>query len=425
MDMDRNTAFAVLLDIEKSEAFSNLALNRRIAENQPQNQAFVRELVYGVLKYKLLLDYQLDRLVKTGVRKLKKQDLTLLRMGMYQLIFMDSVPEYAAVSETVQMAKKYARGRESFINAVLRSFIRSGRKLQLPDRAQDTVGYLSVAYSAAPWIVRLWMDAYGEQETEALLAASNQTPELCVRVNPLRTTAAQLAEELRGAGFLVKPAPHTAHALLVRGSGLLATEAYLRGCFSVQDEASILVADAVGAQPGETVLDVCAAPGGKSLAMAEQMENRGALLAMDLYEHKLSLIEKHAQSAGITIVQTRCHDSRECLETYIGCADRVLADVPCSGLGVLRRKPEIKYKETSELTELVKIQKQILAAAAAYVKPGGTLVYSTCTINPAENDRQTAAFLAAHEEFHKTEEQQFLPQMGMDGLYYCKMKRAE
>ena len=194
MDMDRNTAFAVLLDIEKSEAFSNLALNRRIAENQPQNQAFVRELVYGVLKYKLLLDYQLDRLVKTGVRKLKKQDLTLLRMGMYQLIFMDSVPEYAAVSETVQMAKKYARGRESFINAVLRSFIRSGRKLQLPDRAQDTVGYLSVAYSAAPWIVRLWLDAYGEQETEALLAASNQTPELCVRVNPLRTTAAQLAE---------------------------------------------------------------------------------------------------------------------------------------------------------------------------------------------------------------------------------------
>ena len=244
MDMDRNTAFAVLLDIEKSEAFSNLALNRRIAENQPQNQAFVRELVYGVLKYKLLLDYQLDRLVKTGVRKLKKQDLTLLRMGMYQLIFMDSVPEYAAVSETVQMAKKYARGRESFINAVLRSFIRSGRKLQLPDRAQDTVGYLSVAYSAAPWIVRLWMDAYGEQETEALLAASNQTPELCVRVNPLRTTAAQLAEELRGAGFLVKPAPHTAHALLVRGSGLLATEAHLGGCFSVQDEASILVADA-------------------------------------------------------------------------------------------------------------------------------------------------------------------------------------
>ena len=193
----------------------------------------------------------------------------------------------------------------------------------------------------------------------------------------------------------------------------------------MQDEASILVADAVGAQPGETVLDVCAAPGGKTLAMAEQMENRGALLAMDLYEHKLSLIEKHAQSAGITIVQTRCHDSRGCLEAYTSRADRVLADVPCSGFGVLRRKPEIKYKETSELTELVKIQKQILTAAAAYVKPGGTLVYSTCTINPAENDRQTAAFLAAHEEFHKTEEQQFLPQMGMDGLYYCKMKRAE
>lgn len=425
MDIDRKTAFAVLLDVEKNEAFSNLALNRRIKENQPQNPAFVRELVYGVLKYQLLLDYQLDKLVKSGSKKLKKQDLTLLRMGLYQLTFMDAVPEYAAVSETVQLAKKYARGRENFINAVLRNFIRGGRKLQLPERAADLVTHLSVAYSIAPWVVRLWLAAYGEAQTEQLLAASNQTPALCVRVNPLRTTVPQLTQELQCAGFTVTRAPHAARALLVRGSGLLATEAYLRGCFSVQDEASILVADAVGAQPGETVLDVCAAPGGKTLAMAEQMENRGALLAMDLYEHKLSLIEKHAQSAGITIVQTRCHDSRGCLEAYTSRADRVLADVPCSGLGVLRRKPEIKYKETSELTELVKIQKQILAAAAAYVKPGGTLVYSTCTINPDENDRQTAAFLAAHEEFHKTEEQQFLPQMGMDGLYYCKMKRAE
>ena len=159
MDIDRKTAFAVLLDVEKNEAFSNLALNRRIKENQPQNPAFVRELVYGVLKYQLLLDYQLDKLVKSGSKKLKKQDLTLLRMGLYQLTFMDAVPEYAAVSETVQLAKKYARGRENFINAVLRNFIRGGRKLQLPERTEDLVTHLSVAYSTAPWVGGLWRSA--------------------------------------------------------------------------------------------------------------------------------------------------------------------------------------------------------------------------------------------------------------------------
>ncbi len=425
MDIDRKTAFAVLLDVEKNEAFSNLALNRRIKENQPQNPAFVRELVYGVLKYQLLLDYQLDKLVKSGSKKLKKQDLTLLRMGLYQLTFMDAVPEYAAVSETVQLAKKYARGRENFINAVLRNFIRGGRKLQLPERAADLVTHLSVAYSTTPWVVRLWLAAYGEAQTEQLLAASNQTPALCVRVNPLRTTVPQLTQELQRAGFTVTRAPHAARALLVRGSGLLATEAYLRGCFSVQDEASILVADAVGAKPGETVIDVCAAPGGKTLAMAEQMENRGEVLAMDLYEHKLALIEARARSEGVSIMRVLCRDSRECLDDCVGRADCVLADVPCSGLGVFRRKPEIKYKQIDELSVLVEIQKQILAAAAAYVKPGGTLVYSTCTIHPAENEMQTAAFLSAHEEFTKIEEQQFLPQMGMDGLYYCKMRRAK
>ena len=424
MDTDRKTAYDVLMDVESKQAYSNLALNRHIAAGHVQNPAFIRELVYGVLKYKLLLDHQLDGLIRTGVKKVKKPDLTLLRMGLYQLKFMDAVPEYAAVSETVQLAKKYARGRENFINAVLRGFIRGGKTLRLPDRAKDLVGYLSTAYSAAPWIVQLWLDAFGTERTEAILAASNRTPELVIRVNTMKTSTEKLTQELRGAGFEVHPAPRVARALLVRGSGLLASEAYQNGFFSVQDEASILIADAVCAQPGETVLDVCAAPGGKTFAIAEQMENRGEVLAMDLYEHKLALMEKHAQAAGISIVRTLCHDSRERIGGYVCRADRVLADVPCSGLGVFRRKPEIKYKENNGLDELVEIQKQILEAAAAYVKPGGTLMYSTCTINPAENQQQAEAFLRAHPEFAKTEEVQFLPEMGLDGLYYCKMQRG-
>lgn len=425
MDIDRKTVYDVLMDVEQNQAYSNLSLNRHIGKNQPRNQAFVRELVYGVLKYKKLLDYQLDGLVSSGSRKLKKPDLTLLRMGLYQLKFMDAVPEYAAVSETVQLAKKLARGRDRFINAVLRSFIRSGKQLRLPEREQDLTAYLCTAYSAEAWVVRLWLEAFGPERTESLLAASNRTPELVIRVNTMKTDPERLTQELVSAGFEVRPASRAERALLVRGSGLLASAAYRNGEFTVQDEASILIADATEARSGDLVLDVCAAPGGKTFAMAEKMRDRGEILAMDLYEHKLELMKKHAEAVGITIVRTCCHDSRECLKDYIGRADCVLADVPCSGLGVFRRKPEIKYKEDSGLFELVEIQRQILTAAAACVKPGGTLVYSTCTINPAENEQQAERFLRAHTDFVKMEEMQFSPEMGMDGLYYCKMKRGK
>lgn len=425
MDINRKTAFDVLMDVEKNGAYSNLSLNSFIEKNHPDSPAFVRELAYGVLRNKLLLDWFLGQLIPSGLKKIKKQDMTLLRMGVYQLSYMKSVPEYAAVSETVNMAKKLARGRERFINGVLRGYIRNRQQLALPDREVNLEEYLSIVYSVERWIVRLWKDAYGAEKTEALLRASNETPELAVRVNLMKTDRKSLKEKLEALGFEVAESEVSDRALLVKGSGLLDTELYREGMFSVQDEASILASDALDAKPGDCIADVCAAPGGKTFATAELMAGKGVIYAMDKYEHKLKLMEAQAKRAGIDNIRLLQHDSTVPVEELKGQMDKVLVDVPCSGLGVMRRKPEIKYKGRQELNELIERQRQILLAAASYVKAGGTLVYSTCTINPAENEKQIVEFLRGNKDFKALEQKQLLPDGGTDGFFICRMRKEQ
>ena len=425
MDINRKTAFDVLMDVEKNVAYSNLSLNSFIEKNRPDSPAFVRELVYGVLRNRMLLDWFLGQLIPSGLKKIKKQDLTLLRMGVYQLSYMKSVPEYAAVSETVNMSKKLARGRERFINGVLRGYIRNRQQLALPDREVNLEEYLSIVYSVERWIVRLWKDAYGAEKTEALLRASNETPELAVRVNLMKTDRKSLKEKLEALGFEAAESEVSDRALLVKGSGLLDTELYREGMFSVQDEASILASDALDAKPGDCIADVCAAPGGKTFATAELMAGKGVIYAMDKYEHKLKLMEAQAKRAGIDNIRLLQHDSTVPVEELKGQMDKVLADVPCSGLGVMRRKPEIKYKGRQELNELIERQRQILLAAASYVKAGGTLVYSTCTINPAENEKQIVEFLRGNKDFKALEQKQLLPDGGTDGFFICRMRKEQ
>ena len=425
MDINRKTAFDVLMDVEKNGAYSNLSLNSFIEKNRPDSPAFVRELVYGVLRNRMLLDSFLGQLIPSGLKKIKKQDLTLLRMGVYQLSYMKSVPEYAAVSETVNMSKKLARGRERFINGVLRGYLRNRQQLVLPDREVNLEEYLSIVYSSERWIVRLWTDAYGAEKTEALLKASNETPELAVRVNLMKTDRKSLKEKLEALGFEAAESEVSDRALLVKGSGLLDTEPYREGMFSVQDEASILTSDALEAKPGDCIADVCAAPGGKTFATAELMAGKGVIYAMDKYEHKLKLMEAQAKRAGIENIRLLKHDSTEPVEGLKERMDKVLADVPCSGLGVIRRKPEIKYKGMQDLDELIERQRQILQAAASYVKAGGTLVYSTCTINPVENEKQIVEFLRGNKEFKALEQKQLLPDGGTDGFFICRMRKEQ
>ena len=430
MDLNRKTAYEVLLDMETNQSYSNLALNNFIEKNKPENPAFVRELVYGVLENRILLDYYLAQLVASGLKKVKKQDLTILRMGVYQILAMDSVPDYAAINESVVLARKFCRGRDKFINGVLRNFQRRQAELEasLPDRSFDPAKYLSVRYSAASWLVDLWLAAYGLDKTEGLLAASNGRPLLCLRTNLLKGTREELMQRLVDAGYQVEAGTLSDRSILVtgKGTGILEHDLFREGWFSVQDEASTLTADTVNPKPGNLVVDVCAAPGGKTMAMAELMGTEGEIYAFDIYEHKLKLIQDQAARLGTGIVKTRCQDGRIALKELEGQADCVLADVPCSGLGVIRRKPEIKTKDHAEMdfAELVQRQKEILESASTYVKPGGTLVYSTCTVNPEENEEQVRMFCERHPEFKLESMKQLMPDRETDGFFISKMSRV-
>lgn len=424
-DINRKTAYQTLLEIEKHEAYSNIELNHQMKQNQPDNPAFVRELVYGVLENKVYLDHILMQLIPKGLKGVKKPIKVLLRMGLYQILFMDSVPEYAAVNETVKLARKVAPGRDGFLNGVLRGYGKKKEEIMLPDREKSTVEYLAVKYSFDQSIVKLWLSQYSLDETEMLLEYSNMRPELSIRVNRLQTTVEALAEFLEAEGFDVRRGALSDRVLFVKGSGLLDTEAYQNGMFSVQDEASVLATEILSPRAGEIVLDICAAPGGKTLAMAELMENKGSIRAFDVYQHKLDLLQSEAGRLGISIIDTAEQDGTLFNEAYVETADKVLVDGPCSGLGVIRRKPEIKYKEVvDEACDLADKQLKILENASQYVKADGNLLYSTCTINQRENMDVVNRFLEKHKDYEFVYSRQLLPGIDeTDGFFISKMHR--
>lgn len=421
MDSGRRTAFQILLEVEEEKAFSNLSSNKYIKQNNPENPAFVRELVYGVLANKLLLDYYLNLLIPSGIEKVKKREKTLLRMGLYQLKFMKNIPQYAAVNETVSLAKSLCRGREGFINGVLRGYIKKQGELQLP--CDDTDEILSVKYSFSPWIIKMWKKQYGQESTIKLMEASNSRPVLCIRVNLMKTTVEELSHLLSEKGMVVDKGRYSDIVLYISGSNILDLEEYKKGLFSIQDETSVLACQYLEPRPGDLVIDTCASPGGKTSAIGEMMDNRGKIISCDIYPHKLELIKKQADRLGITIIETKLLDGIKGDKALSGKADKVLADAPCSGLGVIRKKPEIKYKEQKDIQKLIKVQSDILNNASYYVKPNGVLLYSTCTINKDENDEQIEKFIKTHEDFEILYEKQFLPTEGLDGFFICKMMK--
>ena len=427
MDTNRKTAYQTLLDVESKKAYSNIALNHKIAMNKPGSPAFVRELVYGVLERQITLDYYIDQLLNDGIDSLKTPELTVLRMGLYQLGYMEKVPEYAAISESVELAKKYCKGRAGLVNGVLREYQNKKIYLTLPARDEDEIRYLSIKYSYAPWIIELWLKYYEKSFVEKLLDAGNATPPLTVRVNWLKIRKEDLKKVLHERGYEAEDGKICQNALNVKGSKLLDSDLYRYGLFTPQDESSMLVSEKIGVKQGDLVMDMCAAPGGKTTAIAERMNNTGKILASDIYRRKLDIVDKEASRLGITNIETRSWDATRVDSTMIKKADKVLVDAPCSGLGVIRRKPEIKYRELSDdLRLLPNKQLAILSASSSYVKPGGTLVYSTCTINPEENEKVIDAFLKKNRDFEKVERTLLLPNVnGTDGFFICVMKRAD
>ena len=427
MDKNRKTAYQVLMDVETKHAYSNIALNHRILRNKPDSQPFVRRLVYGVLEKKYFLDYIIDKLAEKGVKDMKMPELIIIRMGLYQIIDMVSVPEYAAIDESVKLAKTYVKGKAKFVNAILRAFTRQRYEIKLPDRSKDEMEYLKTKYSCEPWIIELWRETYSIEFVEEMLKSSLEPADMTLRVNETKARREDLKKQLIGRGYNVKDGKFAKNALHVEGTEIVEDNFYKTGLFSIQDEASQMVAQVLDPRPTDFVIDVCAAPGGKTLAMAERMQGKGEILAQDIYKRKVEIINKEAERLGLKNINTRSWDATRVDSALIDKADKVLVDAPCSGLGVIQKKPEIKYKKnTDEIKRLPNIQLEILSSSAKYVKKGGMLIYSTCTINSYENEDVVKGFLKKNKNFVKREAKLYLPNVdGVDGFYICKMQRDD
>lgn len=399
----REAALNSLIKCVSSDKFSNLELDSAIKKHDfsSSDKAFFTTLVYGVIEKKLTLDYVIGHFSSKPIDKIEDKLLHILRLGAYQIIYLDRTPDSAAVNESVELAKKHTHnGTSGFVNGILRNISRNKNALPLPDRAADPMGYLSVKYSCPIWLCRKWCEDYGEEKAERLLCSVNVNPPITLRVNTLKTTRDELIAELNEKGIEAEKTPYSENGIkLTQGVAVSELEALSDGRCFVQDEASQLCVAALGAKGGETVIDTCSCPGGKSFGIGMDMHNEGRLISLDLHESKLSLVKSGAMRLGISILDASVHNGSSPKEELIGKADRVLTDAPCSGLGVIAKKPDLRYKSPDDISRLPEIQYKILTSSSKYVKNGGILVYSTCTLNKDENEGVVERFLKENSDF--------------------------
>ena len=401
----RQAAFEALLKIQREGAYSNLVVDAALKENEhfdDRDKAFFSNLVYGTLDRLILIDYNLGLYLNQPVRKLKPELHTILRLGAYQLLFLDKVPSRAAVNESVNLAKvNKSAFAASLVNAVLRRVADNG--LQLPEGEKKGPAYLAIKYSCPEWLISLWIDAYGLENAVAIAEKALEPAPVIIKVNTTKTTVDDLIWKLAEDGVIAEKSEKFPDSLVLENTGAVEElAAYKEGLFHAQDFASQLCCRAVDAQIGETVFDLCSAPGGKAFTIAEAMQNTGCVRAFDIYQSRVDLIRNGAKRLGLINVYTYLSDASIFNENY-GMADRVLCDVPCSGLGIIRRKPEIRFKKAADIDNLPELQYRILCNATRYLKDGGRLVYSTCTLNPKENEEVCNRFLAEHPEFEAVE----------------------
>lgn len=437
----REVALKIIGEVDTGGAYANIALARELARRPlgDQDRRFVTELVYGTVKAGATLDWLLGHYISRPLAKMPPVIRNILRMGAYQIFFLSRVPASAACNQAVELAKKYGHaGTVKFVNAVLRNAARNPEKAVYPDRDREPARYLALKYFHPEWLVKRWLARLGPEECEALCLADNATPPLSVRTNTVRMTRDELLARLAAEGVEGEASAWVPEGIVCREYPALASLDSLRaGLFQVQDESSMLVGHVMAPQPGEFIIDACGAPGGKSTHLAALMGDRGRVLSTDLYDHKLKITAENAARLGLTIIETKVFDATKLGAAYAGQADRVLVDAPCSGLGVLRRKPDSRWRKTETmLRDLPKLQAAILASAAACVRPGGVLVYSTCTTEPEENQAIVEAFLAARRDFVLEHAGGLLPvkrpeamvqlwphRDGLDGFFIARLAR--
>ena len=431
----REAALRALVACEQQGAWSDGFLKKilRTAGLDSRDAALTTRLCFGVLQNRLLLDHYLGKLSTVKLEKMEPAVRNALRLGGYQVLFLDRVPDHAAVSEAVDLARKGSKNPRSagLVNGVLRSLVRQKDSLEPPEDP-------AVRYSHPRWLADLFTRRLGREEAAALMAADNGEPPTCAQVNTTKATVEEVTDSLRAEGVEVAPHPWLPNCLLLSHTGSLEElTAFREGLFYIQDAAAKLAVLAADPREGMDVLDACAAPGGKSFAAAIAMDGRGKVVSCDIHPHKMDLIRAGAKRLGLDCISAEVLDGKECKEEYLDGFDLVLADVPCSGLGIIRKKPDIRYKDPKPLEGLPRVQKAILDNVCRYVRPGGVLLYATCTLLERENEDVVRAFLDKHKDF--TLEHFQVPgdfegaregmvtcwphRHGTDGFFFAKLRR--
>lgn len=426
----RELVLSLLISITRDGEYSHIAISNVLEKYQyleKRERAFISRVTEGTLERMIELDYIINQFSKVKVNKMKTVIRCIIRSSVYEILYMDSIPASATCNEAVKLAKKKGfSDLGGFVNGVLRNISRNLDKVEYPDREKEPIKSLSVQYSMPEWIVKLWQEEYGIERTKRMLASLLMEAPLSIRTNLSKNTPEQLKEILLSEGLTVISNPELPEAFYIEGVDYLQSlESFREGRFYVQDVSSMKVAKAAEPKENDYVIDVCAAPGGKSIQIAELLQGSGKVKACDLTEYKVGLIEENMRRCGIKNLEAICRDATIYDETEREAADIVIADLPCSGLGVMRRKKDIRYQMTPEkLKSLAALQREILHVVKEYVKPAGTLLYSTCTVHRGENEENIEWFLKEHIDFELIFMEQIFPMEGSgDGFFIAKLRK--
>lgn len=444
---EREIALYAVTDILGEKGYNNIVLRKTLSKNKQLSvvqRGFVTELVNGTLRNLINIDYIIDMFSKTPVSKMKPMVLNVMRLSVYQIMYMDKVPDSAACNEAVTFIKKKNMGGLSgFVNAVLRNVVRNKTNIKYPDEKSAPVKYLSVKFSYPEWIIEYWLKEFDYDRVKSMCAENTNAPRVGICINTNRINMQGLKDILAKDNIAVTEGCISENSLYIsKTSDITEAKAYNLGMFHIMDESSMLAVKILAPKPGDTVFDVCAAPGGKSFYCGYLMKNKGRIISEDIHEHKINLLKNGAERLGLSIVEPILGDAAEFNENYMNMADCLIADVPCSGLGLVRKKPDIKYNKTYEdIKSLVKTQREILKNCAAYVKKGGCLVYSTCTVSMEEN-LENVMWFTQNFDFEAVDISNLLPEnvkcdtakegyiqllpgdFGTDGFFIAKLMRT-
>ena len=432
MDRVREIALKVLYDVDKNGAYSNIALDEALRQArkrqeriEPRDVGFISEIVYGTISWKLTIDEIIKKYSNIRIQKISPWILNILRMSAYQILFLDKVPKSAAVNEGVNLAKRYGhKASSNFVNAILRKVSEEDYKAFF--EIQNDAERISKTTSMPMWLVEELLNENTVEKVEQICQNSNIRPKVCIRVNTLKTEASTLIEELGKQGIQVEKGESENLLFLEGAKNIEKLKCFQEGKFTVQDEVAGWIPEMLSPQPNEKVLDACSSPGGKTTYMAELMKNQGEIKAWDLHEHRVKLVEKAASRLGISMIKTEVKDAMLYEEKYAEYFDKILLDVPCLGIGVLKRKPDIKWKRKKEdIEEITKIQEKILENCSKYVKKGGELVYSTCSILKKENEDMIYKFIKNNTNFEIVKLIQVYQNEKADGFFMAKIRKNE